>query len=284
MLTPAHPIDGRVTYADTGSPVPHARMVAQGGHYISDHADANGRFRLNPYADTPYKSMTTGETLFTVYAYPPEGQPYLGVQKEITWKKGSVRQTVDFTLPRGVLVRGKVTDASSGKPVEGCQILYAPLHQGPFDPSFSVLTGEWSTVVSGDDGAYSIPVPEGTGHLVATKAVARVHPVGIRLANTRWVVQAAYGSMPRPGPCRGPKKGSGPIDVAITLAPGVTVKGQVNGPDDKPVAEGSIITRFNVVGPGTALGRIPNPGARRAVLLPGLEPGRVYPLLVQDAK
>ncbi len=147
-------------------------MAAQGGHYISDQADTQGRFRLNPYADTVYTSMTTGEALFTVYAYAPDGQPYLGVQKEITWTKGSVRQTVNFALPRGVLVRGKVTEAGSGKPVEGCQILYQPLNRPSFEPTEALLTGEWSTVISRKDGTYSIPVPAGPGHLIATKASA----------------------------------------------------------------------------------------------------------------
>ena len=126
-------------------PCPTHAHGGQGGHYISDQADANGRFRLNPYADTPYKSMTTGETLFTVYASAPDGQPYLGVQKEITWKKGSVRQTVDFALPRGVLIRGKVTDAASGKPVDGCQILYAPRIRRPtiLPSRFSRASGPW---------------------------------------------------------------------------------------------------------------------------------------------
>ncbi len=283
VLTPAHPIDGRVTYADSGAPVPDARMVAQGGHYISDHADANGRFRLNPYADRPYKSMTTGETLFTVYAYAPEGQPYLGVQKEITWKKGSVRQAVDFALPRGVLIRGKVTDASSGKPVAGCQILYAPQNPPRFDPSFSVLTGEWSTVVSGDDGTYSIPVPEGQGHLVATKAAPEYilsvfgsQTLGGRAGGHRKYAQALV-------PVEA-KTGSGPIDVAINLRPGLTVKGQVKGPDDKPVTEGFIITRFNVGAQAQRWGGYPIRVRDGRFALPGLEPGRAYSVLVQDAK
>jgi RNA polymerase sigma factor (sigma-70 family) len=283
VLTPAHPIDGRVTYADTGAPVPHARMAAQGGHYISDQADALGRFRLNPYADTPYQSMTTGESLFTVYAYAPDGQPYLGVSKELTWKKGSIRQTLDFALPRGVLVRGKVTDISSGKPVEGCQILYAPLHPAPFDPSFSVLTGEWSTMVSRIDGSYSIPVPEGPGHLVATKASPEY-------------ILSEFGSQMLAGHAGGlrkyaqalvrfdAKKGNDPMDVAIALRRGVTLKGQVIGPDDKPVAEGAIITRFNVNAQAQRWGGFPISIRDGRFVLSGLEPGRLYTLLVHDAK
>ncbi len=283
VLTAAHPILGRVTYADTGAPVPHARMAAQGGHYISDQADAQGRFRLNPYADTPYTSMTTGETLFTVYAYAPDGQPYLGLQKEITWTKGSVRQTVDFALPRGVLVRGKVTEAGSGKPVEGCQILYAPLHPAPFDRSYSVLTGEWSTVVSREDGTYSIPVPAGPGHLIATKASPEY-------------ILSEFGSQMLAGGAGGLRKyaqalvrmdaaqGNDPVDVAISLRRGVTLTGQVVGPDGKPVAEGAMVTRFNVSAQAGRWGGYLVSLHDGRFLLPGLEPERVYTLLVHDTK
>jgi RNA polymerase sigma factor (sigma-70 family) len=263
VLTPAHPIEGRVTYAETGAPVPHARMAAQGGHYIDGEAGADGRFRLNPYADAPYKSMTTGESLFSVYAYAPDGQPYLGVSKELTWTKGSVRQTLDFALPRGVLVRGKVTEASSGKPIEGCQILYAPLSPVKFDPSYSILTGEWSAVVSRNEGNYTIPVPEGPGHLVVTAASPEY-------------ILSDFGSQTlegRPGGRRKyaqavvkveARKGNDPVQVAIALRRGVTLKGQVLGPDDKPVAEGAIITRFNVSAQAHRWGGYPIPRNSRS--------------------
>ena len=283
VLTPAHPIAGGVTYADTGAPVPHARMAVQGGHYISDLADALGRFRLNPYADVVYRSMTTGEALFTVYAYAPDGQPYLGVQKEITWTKGSVRQTVDFALPRGVLIRGKVTEASSAKTVEGCCIKYEPLHRGNFDPSYGVLTGEWSAVISRHDGTYSIPVPEGPGHLVVSQASPEY-------------ILSEFGSQKLVGREGGLRKyaqalvrvdatkANDPIDVAITLRRGVAIEGKALSPDGKPVAEGEVITRFNVSAQAGRWGGYRIPVRDGRFVLPGLEPDRAYTLLVHDAK
>ena len=283
VLTPAHPIDGRVTYADTGAPVPHARMAVQGGHYISDEADALGQFRLNPYADVVYRSMTTGEALFTLYAYAPEGQPYLGVEKELTWTKGSVRQTVDFALPRGVLVRGQVTDASSGKPVEGAGIKYEPLHRGEYDPKYGILTGEWSAVVSRSDGAYSIPVPEGPGHLVVSQASPEY-------------ILSEFGSQTLAGHAGGlrkyaqalvridVKKGNDPVDAPIKLRPGVTLNGQVVDPDGKPVADGAIITRFNVSAQAGRWGGYRIPVRNGRFVLSGLEAGRAYTLLAHDAK
>ncbi len=283
VLNPAHIIEGKVTYGDTNAPVPHARLVAQGGRYISDEADAEGHFRLNPYADGPYKSMTTGESLFSVYAYAPDGQPYLGLEKELTWTKGSVRHTVEFALPRGVLVRGKVTDATSGKSIDACRILYAPLKIEKVDSSFTVLTGEWSAVVSHEDGSYAIPVPPGTGHLVVTGASPEyvLSEFGSQILDSRpgGLRKYAQAVVPITAP-----KGNQPVDVGISLRKGATVRGRVLDPEGKPVANGAVITRFNVSAQAHRWGGRPIPVRDGRFVLSGLEPDRAYRVLVHDAK
>jgi RNA polymerase sigma factor (sigma-70 family) len=282
-LNPPHLIEGRVTYRDTGRPVPHARLVAQGGHWMSGEADAEGRFRLNPYCDTPYRSMTTGEPLFTVYAHAPYGEPYLGVETELTWTKGTVRQSVDFALPRGVLVRGRIKDAASGKPVGGAQVLYAPMNVEKVDSPLAVLTGEWSAVASQDDGNYAIPVLPGTGHLVVTKASPEYilseygsQVLGGRVGGARHYAQALIRFEAR--------KGNEPAEVPITLRRGVIVTGQVIGPDGQPVAEGVITTCFNVSAQAHRWGGDAIDVRDGRFVLPGLDTGRKYRLLVRDAK
>ena len=262
----------------------HARLVAQGGHYISDQADAEGRFRLNPYADAPYKSMTTGEPLFSVYAYAPDGQPYLGVEKELTWTKGSVRQTIEFVLPRGVLVRGKVTDASSGKPIDACRILYAPLKVEKVDSAFTVLTGEWSAVVSREDGSYAIPVPPGHGPSGRHRRLTGIHPVRIRISDSRRSTGRAAQVCPGRGPGNGPKRARAGRALRSALRKGATVKGRVLDPDGSAVAEGALITRFNVSAQAHRWGGSPIPVRDGQFVLPGLEPDRPYRVLVRDAK
>ncbi len=283
VLNPAHIIEGRVIYGDTKAPVPHARLVAQGGRYISDQADAEGRFRLNPYADAPYRSMTTGEPIFSVYAYAPDGQPYLGVETELTWPKGSVRQTIEFALPRGVLVKGKVTDAASGKPIDACRVLYAPLNAEKVDSTLAVLTGEWSAVVSGEDGSYTIPVPPGTGHLVATGASPEyvLSEFGSQILDGRQggLRKYAQAVVPITAP-----KGREPVEVAIALRSGASVKGRVLDPDGAPVADGVVITRFNVSAQAHRWEASPIPVRDGQFVLPGLEPDRPYRVNVRDAK
>ena len=117
-LRPAQIITGRITYADTGKPVPHALLVVSAGgegqrgsrptHF---QADAGGRFRTNP---------SPGDE-FTVLASPPAGQPYLGTTKGFEWPKGAIEYSLNLSLPRGVLIRGKVTEDDSGRPIAGAR-------------------------------------------------------------------------------------------------------------------------------------------------------------------
>jgi hypothetical protein len=55
-LEPAKVITGRVIYADTGKPVPHAQLavVTRNRHVPDFEADAEGRFRINPPSGDRY--------------------------------------------------------------------------------------------------------------------------------------------------------------------------------------------------------------------------------------
>ena len=114
-LQPARIITGRVTYADTGQPVPHADITV---HALATYpanritffqTGADGRFRANP---SPADE-------FGVIARPPKGQPYMTATRRFDWPKGEVEHTIDLALVRGMLIRGKVSEQGSGKPVEG---------------------------------------------------------------------------------------------------------------------------------------------------------------------
>ena len=106
-LAPAKILSGRVIYADTRKPVPRsivniAASEEQFGSMQTTEfrADDEGRFRANP----------SPGNYFRVSAYAPPGMPYLNIQKARAWPVGAAEQTVDLELPRGVLVRGKVTE------------------------------------------------------------------------------------------------------------------------------------------------------------------------------
>ena len=119
-MEPAKVIIGRVTFADTGKPVPHASIsiwAYRGGPaYPSDYeTDAEGNFRANPFSTDRY----------AVAVQAPDGQPYLGASTGIfDWTKGSFERRVDLVLPRGVMLRGKVVEEGSGQPVDGAALGY----------------------------------------------------------------------------------------------------------------------------------------------------------------
>ena len=87
-LRPAQIITGRVTYADTGKPVPHAPFIvgASGGGQrgtrpTNFQTDADGRFRVNP---------SPGDD-FHVSVAAPDGQPYLNASKSLQVAQGCSR-------------------------------------------------------------------------------------------------------------------------------------------------------------------------------------------------
>ena len=86
-LVPAQILTGRVTYADTGRPVPHAPLevsASRGRVAIPAEfeTDDEGRFRMNPPpADRSYR----------ITAFPPQGQPYLIAVKRLRVAQGSAR-------------------------------------------------------------------------------------------------------------------------------------------------------------------------------------------------
>ena len=63
-------------------------------------ADDQGRFRSTP----------TRATTSSVQIFPPRASLTCRKRLELTWTKGAVKKEIDFKLPRGVLIRGKVTE------------------------------------------------------------------------------------------------------------------------------------------------------------------------------
>ena len=56
----------------------------------------------------------------------PTGNPTSASAKDLAWPKGAIEQTVDLALPRGVLIRGKVTEEGTGQPVADAMVIFYP--------------------------------------------------------------------------------------------------------------------------------------------------------------
>jgi len=189
-------------------------------------ADDRGRFTANP----------SPGGYFRLSAHPPAGQPYLVPQVEFAWAKGAVKKLIDVNLPRGVLIRGKVTEAGTGKPLAGASVQYIPARNADH-----VLGGWQAVVASKEDGMYQIVVPPGKGYLFVYGPTAD------------YVLETIGGRMIRDGQPGGVrhyahnliayevKAADPPREVNAALRPGKTVKGRLVGPDGQTVENAEII-------------------------------------------
>jgi hypothetical protein len=280
-LSPAQLVTGRVLYMDTGLPVRRARLTVYaseqqygGGSGVGGQADAKGRFRINPH---PGK-------YFQVTAYAPDGEPYLTVHRTVKWVQGQVQLKVTVGLPRGVLVRGKVTEKPSGRPVAGAGIQYFPrTTDNPFYRS-DVVTGWQGIVVSGKDGTFQIPVFPGRGHLLVNGPTLDYvrQEIGRRVLDSGKPGGLRY----RPDavvelnlPAKARTK-----DVAVTLRRGVTVKGKLEGPGGKPVAAKCLMFCATQVDQLSPFWRFPVQVRDGQFLLRGCDPAATYPVMFLDPK
>jgi hypothetical protein len=234
-LEPAKVIAGRVTYADTGKPVPHAAIeiiAYRGGPGYTNHyqTDAEGCYRGNPLSTDRY----------AVHVYVPEGEPYMNATTSIfPWPKGMLEHRVDLALQRGTVIRGKVVEEGTGRPVPGAALRYMGR------PAEAGKGGAWSgTTRSAPDGSYQLAVHPKPGTLIVLgpsedyvyqemgeRAVREDKPGG-----QRWYAHAFI-------PCD-LKPGTESREVDITLRRGATVKLRVVGPDGQPVRAAWMFSRL----------------------------------------
>jgi RNA polymerase sigma factor (sigma-70 family) len=236
-LQPARIVEGRVLDADTGRPVPGALLSLSTNTLTRARADDQGRFRGSPPAGDRFNS---GER-FNIGIFPPEGSPYLIPRIEVAWPKGALRQPLDIKLRRGVLIRVKVTEQGTGRPLAGSTI-EPHFANGPQD----VQACREASVASGGDGTIQVVVPPGQGHLLVFGPTPDylLEVIGLRML--------LYG---RPGGDRyyahkiipyEAKAGDRPHEVTAALRPAKTLKGRVLDPQGQPVAHALMITRLHI--------------------------------------
>jgi RNA polymerase sigma factor (sigma-70 family) len=279
VVEPSKMIEGTVTYADTGKPALHARLTVYanneglgGGIGTDGRADANGRFRINPFPGS----------FFQVTAYAPDGAPYLTLRKIIKWPGAIVKQVVEMKLPSGVLLRGQVTEAGSGARVAGASVQYEPRRAN--NRPEGILTGWENMVVSGSDGRFDICVPSGPGHLLVhgpttdyilfemgSRQLSQGRPGGVRYYAHAFVSLEL-------------KPGAEPQGIAVPLKRGATVKGRVVGLDDKPVAEAMMLTRLQIDPYSPHWSGIPVQVLNGRFELHGLDPEKSYLVYFLDAR
>jgi RNA polymerase sigma factor (sigma-70 family) len=232
-VMPAKVIRGRIADAGSGKPIPHAQIkimtVNAGGGTINEfEADAEGRFRANPLSADRYE----------VSAMAPDGQPYLGVSKLFDWPKGAVEYPIDMALPRGMVIRGKVVEEGTGKPVAAARISFATLQS--VERQSGAMNGR---TASGPDGSFQLGVLPSPGHLVvlgpSDDYVLREIDSGLvrdgKPGGRRFYAHALVSCSPKPDGTS--------LDVTVTLRPAMPVSGRVIGPDGQAVESAWMISR-----------------------------------------
>jgi hypothetical protein len=169
-------------------------------------------------------------------------------------------------------VRGKVTDAASGKPVAD-----AIVHDGAH---------LWTRYArTGADGTFQIAVGAGRGHLLVKGPDNDYVAVEITAGEVEGRKRSGKPYHPDAVIALDAKVGAEAVEVSAKLRRGVTLRGRVVGPDGKPMAEGVVVCCWNQLRPDVA------EWYRAAVAvhdgrfeLRGCDPERTYPVYFLDAK
>jgi RNA polymerase sigma factor (sigma-70 family) len=242
-LEPARTITGRVTYADTGKAVPHARVTVSGiykaeidgGLSIATSADAEGRFRA-----------TTGTAGVNVSASAPDGQPYLSAfLLQIDWPKGAVTHSADLALPRGVMMNGSIVEQGSGRPISGATAIYSPRRTA----NDGIVLPRSRSVETVADGSFALAVLPRAGYLAVRGPtddyVLQELDSGLfdqgQPGRQRIYAHAFVARDPKPG-----SESKDVPDVKAVLRPGVTLKGQIVGPNGEQVMEAWLLSRIHL--------------------------------------
>jgi beta-lactamase regulating signal transducer with metallopeptidase domain/protocatechuate 3,4-dioxygenase beta subunit len=259
---PAQIIAGEVICQDTNRPMPNARIdigadaAGQGNCILnmSGQADQSGHFRLVPFSGK----------VFSVTAHPPEGKPYLTVEKKykLTLPLDSKEKPISFiyddaiavpmginapyaqiVLPRGVLLHGKVIEADSGKAVAGAGIQYEGRSRNPYMKE-GIKSGWQVGVISDASGAFKIVVPPGNTMLFISgpnNDYIQQEMGGMEIYQGKPGGQRNYAAAFMPLDL---KPESEPLELSVHIRRGVTVRGQIVGPEDQSVGEVQMLSRI----------------------------------------
>ena len=196
-------------------------------------SDAQGRYQVNGLP------TSSGFKLFTEA---PAGQPYVNcgfVSPASEPKPGPF--TFDITLKRGVLVRGRLTDKATGKPVRGSVSYHAFADNPHLDefPNFKRGSQETLVLIPGSDGRFTIPALPGRG-LISARAPEEGYLHGLG-ADAIKGFDRQMGAFPTyPFYCStadqhvfaeiNPGRGTREVALDLQVDPGRSVSGTIVGP------------------------------------------------------
>ena len=164
IVMPNKPISGVIRDQESGKPVaglkvtgavfdPHDGRPAPG---VASTTDAEGRYRLDGLAKAPAYRLLVGRT---------KGVPYPSASFQVEPKEPALAPArFDFALRRGVLVRGRVTDKATGRPVVGGHAQAFAFEDNPEARRFpGYLESNLPYEQFADDGGFEVVALPGPG-------------------------------------------------------------------------------------------------------------------------
>jgi hypothetical protein len=295
---PCRVITGVVHDKATGQPIAGAvvrseQPVRYPLYYNRTTTDQKGRFRLT---GMPVNSRFGLHS--SVVALPPEGQPYLALQRPLPRDKEGKLATFDFDLPPGVWLEGQVKDKATGRGVRA-QLRYFTLGNGELSPGQVAGSGgpyyyrdPYRDNMTDMDGKFRLVAARERGVLGALAGPETSYRTGVGADKIKGGTKDATGRIVFRNNPLGfsadfyntvvevkPKKGAKRVRCDVVLDPGRTLTIQVHGPDGKPL-DG---IRAQGLRAGLQGSWSPTP-LRSEFTVSGLEAGRGRTLLLEHSQ
>jgi RNA polymerase sigma factor (sigma-70 family) len=248
-------IKGVVTDAKTGKPVAGANVTGKtvDGWWENQTATttgADGSYRLTGVAKAANRQVTVEVA---------GDLPCLSTSQVVPDAAGLADTTADVRLPRGVLVKGRITNKVTGKPIPGARVTYAPLAANGFfaTPQGANVLKKGASADTDKDGSFHLVATPGAGVITAGSGgeaagqVCSYTRARLRPADRRWAsggpgygegefAMATGGWLPLDANSAyqiiEPAEGAAPLELELQLDPGKAVSGKVVDRDGKPAA------------------------------------------------
>ena len=218
-LEPARPVQGRVTDQQTGQPltgflIQMTPMRQHGGTAFYARTDAKGCYRVSGHSAEKYWTAV----------YPPEDSAYLAARdKNRNWPAGAKFLEKNFALDKGRIIRGRVIDTDTKRPIAGAAVAYRPRGSNPNNREEYDFS---NTVLTDSEGRFRINTLPGQGIVgVQTPDETYVRVPGGPLVSGQGVASI---DVPNNGEVS-------PVEIAVRK--GAVVKAKVIGPDGNVVSE-----------------------------------------------
>jgi RNA polymerase sigma factor (sigma-70 family) len=223
---PSKPIVGTVRDKKTGKPVAGVTVASVMYEQVYTQTDAQGHYRIEGVGKRQQYAVAAG------------GNSYFNATKlDIPDTQGVEPLTVDFELDRGIVVRGRLTDKATGKPVAG-HVGWLALpnnpnlkNLSPGGPQIIVKDEGWTTA----DGSFAVLVIPGPGLLNVKANDGERYPAartdGVKTA-AGIILQEYHALVPIDPSESDPKS----LTRDIVLEPAPSLAGTVTDPDGQPLA------------------------------------------------